>query len=110
MTIASAGPVSRDGIIEIIRAHYPGFRGHAILWDFSRGDVSQLTKEDLELIAVTARSALPTGITRKTAYVVSDMRAFAMACKYLNEAVSARVPAEYAVFTSEPNARKWLTG
>jgi hypothetical protein len=108
LTFTTAGTMTAAEIIAAIREHYPTFAGRCTLWDFSGSDVTKLTQADFTQIATAAAAVLPRGATRKTAYVVSDQASYVAACKYLNAAISARLPAEYAVFTSVRPARDWL--
>jgi len=108
LTFSTTGKLTRDEIISGIREHYPTFFGRSTLWDFSNADVTGLTQTDFGLIAAAASSVMPRGVPRKTAYVVSNPASYVIACKYLNEAVNVRLPAEYAVFNSVRAARDWL--
>jgi len=108
LAFVTAGRMTCEEILEGIRAHYPTFNGRRTLWDFSQADVTKLSQADFSRIAAAASAVLPRAMTRKTAYVVSDQASYVAACKYLNEAISARLPAEYAVFTSLRSARDWL--
>lgn len=108
LVIAPSGVATRDSIAALVTEHYPNLGGRSVLWDFSRGEVSQLTREDLDAVAAVAFTFLrPTG-SRKVAYVVADSAAYVKACKYFNAAVAAGLPAEYAVFTTRSAAETWL--
>lgn len=108
LTITVTEVISRDEIIAIIRQHYPTLASMSVLWDFSATDVSHLTGQDFEQIAAAAATVLSRGPARKTAYVVADQRSYSTAWKYINAAFAARLPAEYAVFTSSKRASEWL--
>jgi hypothetical protein len=108
LTIAVDGASSCDDIIALIRENYPTLETRSILWDFSRGDVSQLTAADFAAIAAVVGSVLPRDTPRKTAYLVADQKAYLVACKYMLQASSVRLPSEYAVFIAASRAREWL--
>lgn len=108
LSIAVNEPISCDEIIAIIREHYPTLGNLSVLWDFSAIDVGYLTSKDFEQIVAAASAVTPRGCTRKLAYVVADQRSYSVAWKYINAAFSARLPAEYAVFTTANRAVEWL--
>ena len=108
MTIASDGVCSADDMVQSINEYYPSSGDRFILWDLMRADMSSLTEEDFVRIASIVRKALPPGESRKTAFAVTNRSSYLMMSKYLNEAVSARVPVEYSVFTNVDAAKQWL--
>ena len=108
LSISVTEPISCDEIIAIIREHYPTLGDFSVLWDFSSIDVGYLTGKDFEQIVAAANAVMPRGVTRKIAYVVADQRSYSVAWKYINAAFSARLPAEYAVFTHSKRAIEWL--
>jgi hypothetical protein len=108
LTIAVEGVTSRDDIIALIRENYPTLERRSTLWDFSRSDVTQLTAADFAAIAAVVGSVLPRDTPRKTAYLVADQKAYLIACKYMLQASSVRLPSEYAVFTTKARAQDWL--
>jgi hypothetical protein len=108
MTIAPEGVLSADHIVQIINEYYPSLGNRSILWDLMRADISSLTKEDFVRIASMVGKVRPPGGSRKTAYAVANRSNYITMCKYLNQAVSARVPVEYAVFTDFDAAKQWL--
>jgi hypothetical protein len=108
MTIVVEGICSASDIVQSVNEYYPSSGGRSILWDLMRADVISLTEEDFVRIASIVRKALPPGESRKTAFAVTNRSSYLMMSKYLNEAVSARVPVEYSVFTNVDAAKQWL--
>ena len=108
MTIASDGICSADDMVKSINEYYPSSGDRFILWDLMRADISSLTEEGFERIASAARKALPPRESRKTAIAVANRSSYLIMSKYLNKAISARVPAEYSVFTNLDAAKQWL--
>lgn len=108
LTITVTGVATRAAIIAVVQEHYPTLTSQVVLWDFSGSDSSRLTNEDFEAIAAAAKAAVTGKMLRKTAYVAADENAYLVACKYLNAAVAARLPVEYAVFTELAAAKAWL--
>jgi hypothetical protein len=108
MTIASDGICSGDDMVQSINEYYPSSDGRFILWDLMRADMSSLTEEDFVRIASAARKALPLRESRKTAIAVANRSNYLIMSKYINEAMSTRVPAEYSVFINFDAAKEWL--
>lgn len=109
LTIAPRGVLLRETIIDLIRQHYPQAAGRSIFWNLTAADISALTQQDFGQIALVARQSIPSGTERKTAYAVTDAKSFLNLQKYIHEALTARVPAEYAAFLSVSAAMEWLT-
>ena len=108
MTIASDGICSADDMVRSINEYYPSSGDRFILWDLIRADVSSLTEEGFVRIAEAARKALPPREWRKTAIAVANRSSYLIMSKYINKALSTRVPAEYSVFTNFDAAKQWL--
>jgi hypothetical protein len=109
LTLAAEGVLSADRIIQIINEHYPSLAGRSVLWDLTSADTNSQTSEDFVRIASAVRKITHgTEGRRKTAFVMADGKSYIRMCKYLNTAVSSRVPVEYAVFTNCEDAKKWL--
>lgn len=108
MTIASDGICSADDMVKSINEYYPSSGDRFILWDLMRADVSSLTEEGFVRIASAALKTLPPRESRKTAIAVANRASYLIMSKYLNKAISARVPAEYSVFTNFDAAKQWL--
>jgi hypothetical protein len=108
MTIASDGICSADDMVQSINEYYPSSDGRFILWDLMRADVSSLTEEGFVRIASTALKALPPTESRKTAIAVANRSSYLIMSKYINKAISTRVPAEYSVFINFGAAKQWL--
>ncbi|HEV8073534.1 MAG TPA: hypothetical protein VGP21_05315 [Opitutaceae bacterium] len=108
MTISSDGICSADDMVQSINEYYPSSGDRFILWDLMRADLSSLTEEGFGRIALAARKTLPPREGRKTAIAVANRSGYLIMSKYINEAVSARLPAEYSVFTNFDAAKQWL--
>jgi hypothetical protein len=108
MTIASDGICTADDMVQSINEYYPSSGDRFILWDLMRADLSSLTEEGFARIALAALKTLPPRESRKTAIAVANRSGYITMSKYINEAVSARLPAEYSVFTNFGAAKQWL--
>jgi hypothetical protein len=108
MTIAPDGILTADDVVRSVNEYYPSSGGWSILWDMMRADISSLTEQDFVRIASTVRKVLPPGGLHKTAFAVAHRSSYLMMSKYINKAVSARVPVEYSVFTNFAAAKQWL--
>jgi hypothetical protein len=108
MTIASDGICSADDMVQSINEYYPSAGDRFILWDLMRADLSSLTEEGFGRIASAALKTLPPRESRRTAIAVANRSGYLVMSKYINEAVSTRVPAEYSVFTNFDAAKQWL--
>jgi hypothetical protein len=108
MTIASDGICSADDMVQGINEYYPSSGDRFILWDLMRADISSLTDEGFARIALAALKTLPPREGRKTAIAVGNRSSYLIMTKYINQAVSARLPAEYSVFTNFGAAKQWL--
>ena len=108
MTIASDGICSADDMVQSINEYYPSSGDRFILWDLTRADISSLTEEGFARIALAALKTLPPREGRKTAIAVANRSGYLIMSKYINQAVSARLPAEYSVFTNFNAAKQWL--
>jgi hypothetical protein len=109
LTLAAEDVLSVDRIIQTISECYPSLAGRSVLWNLTSADTNSLTREDFVSIASTVRKIMHgTEGRRKTAFAMADGKSYLTMCKYLNTAVSSRVPVEYAVFTNCKDAKKWL--
>ena len=108
MTIASDGICTADDMVQSINEYYPSSGDRFILWDLMRADVSSLTEEGFARIASAALKTLPPRESRKTAIAVANRSSYLIMSKYINKAVSERLPAEYSVFTNFDAAKQWL--
>jgi hypothetical protein len=105
--ITPLGALPVDRVIQIIKAQYPNLGNRSVLWDLTLADVSSLTRSNMTEIAFAVRKISRTG-SRKTGYIVSDSASYLKLCQYLNEATTARLPIEYAVFKTWDAAKKWI--
>lgn len=108
MVIRATGMLVAETILRVLADYYPTLGSRFVLWDLTGADVSTLRREDFIHIAQVARDTLPRAAERKTAYAVADKSSFMKMWQYLNEAVFARIHAEYQVFTSVADAKDWL--
>lgn len=108
LTITTTGRLTAERIVEIAREHYPGLDNRSVLWDFTASDLTGISREGITAIAMTIRTLLPREGSRKTAFVVADLANYVRVCSYVNEAVTVRMPTEYAVFMTVPQAQSWL--
>jgi hypothetical protein len=110
LTIVVTGALTKDEILQTVRSAYSNFGGRFILWDLQDADVRRLTGTDFAEIARVAQALRRGSGERKTAYAVSDATSYLRLCAYTLQAVEAHVPAEYCVFRTLDEARKWLLG
>jgi len=106
--ISVLGPLTAGDVVDILEKHYSEIGDRQILWDLMQADLSWLAEEHFGDIARNAATKLKPRTLRKTAYAVGRPSDYAIILRYLNAAFSARVPAEYAVFTNVDVARQWL--
>jgi hypothetical protein len=108
MTVTVTGVLRADDVVAVVREYYPTFRGGQMLWDLGAVDSSGVQRADLVRIALAALDHTPSGVSRKTAYVVSGQNDYLLIWKYLNEVMQVRVPVEYQAFTDVATASRWL--
>jgi hypothetical protein len=108
LVVRAAGALVREDILEVVTQYYPTLGGRPALWDLSSCDIGALSAEDFGTIVVRVKQIGAAATRRKTAYVVGDAASYVKMCKYLNEAVASRLPAEYAVFHTLAEAHEWL--
>lgn len=106
--IVVRGALAVQDIVQIVRDEFPRLPTGLVLCDLSASDITAITPEDFLTIAAATRMVTPENTSRKTAYVAGTGATYAKLCRYLNVASLARVPVEYAVFTTADEATRWL--
>lgn len=92
-----------------VRTSHPDFRpGMSILWDFSEGNASRLTSEDIRKIAGQNKARLKrSGVPYKVAFLAPRDIEYGLSRMY--EMFADASLAENRVFRTLDEARRWLT-
>jgi hypothetical protein len=102
------GKVTANEIISAITDFYEGSVTSNILWDLTKGDLSEIGSSDVEIIAdlsVKYAEKRPSG---KTAVVGSDDLAFGLSRMYEMTKELVKLPFETKTFRDIDEAFKWL--
>lgn len=109
-TVVMTGPVTPEGVIEVLRAEIYGDTKKA-LWDFSDADLSGLNARDMTAISETAKPLDTVRDIAAISILVGDDASAMLVKLYveMSKVVSLRsIP--YYVTTSRPAAIAWLDG
>lgn len=102
------GSVSKQELIAACKATCVSFEGPHLIWDFTDGNIGDLTRDDFVEIARAAKESIPAGAHRKTAYVGPNDVVFALLCMYSAIAVWEDIPGEFSAFRTMAEAERWL--
>lgn len=105
LTIRVIGKAVVGEIVQIIRDEYPEVKG-GVIWDFTKGDISNLDADKFRQIAKTVNEV---SNHKKTAYVGSDALQFGMARIYENYAELENVAPKMKVCRNMEQAIEWVT-
>lgn len=107
MIINVFGRLSFDEITDTIKHRYDMVTCH-VLWDFSRGNVGDITTEQFKQILALAKEYRPFCEGGKTAYVSTIDSNFGMTRMFATMAEIAGLPYLYKAFRSFEEAVDWL--
>jgi hypothetical protein len=108
LLITVTGALTADEIVGTVSTHYPGAGTVPRLWDLRKADLSAISETSLLHVAKTARQNTSADEVVKTAYVTSDFATYALVTRYVVQAFSAKVRAEYRVFGNFEAAKTWV--
>jgi len=110
LALTVIGKVTADEVITWINDIYTLTKAFNILWDYSDGDLSGLTADDIQDILETARKYELVRSGGKTAFVVQNKGSFSVGALYEFMGDIEGYKVKTAVFKNKEEAVNWLKG
>ena len=102
------GKVTANELVAAISDFYENYVTSNILWDLTKGDLSEIRSSDVELIANLSVKYAEKRSSGKTAIVGSDDLAFGLSRMYEITKELVKLPFETQAFRDIDKAFKWL--
>ena len=102
------GKVTANELVAAISDFYENYVTSNILWDLTKGDLSEIRPPDVELIANLSVKYAEKRSSGKTAIVGSDDLAFGLSRMYEITKELVKLPFETQAFRDIDKAFKWL--
>ena len=102
------GALTADEVVDTLNKYYPNFVKKHIIWDFTNGDLSDMTIDDFEMIAKVAKRTMTPSEERKTAFVATGDLEYGLMRMYSAFGELKRTPTNYSVFKNLAKAKAWI--
>lgn len=101
------GNVSFEQIIDALKQYFPKVSKH-LLWDYTNGNLSNVTAEEFSRVPDLAKLYLTNRIGGKTAFACPSNSVYGMFRMYMAYAEIKKLPYQYEVFRNFEDAINWL--
>ena len=102
------GELDHHDVLPVLRDCYEEKSSSLFIWDFSKGNLKEITADDLRKLAHIAQEFGPNQITGKTALVMEKRANFGVGRMFEVYAESQGLPYEIRTFYTEEKALEWL--
>lgn len=102
------GELEHNDILPVLQDCYQEKPSQFFIWDFSKGNLREITADELRKLAHVAQEYGPSQIEGKTALVMEKRANFGVGRRFEVYAESQGLPYEIRTFYSEEEALEWL--